>query len=199
MTSSESKESKKAITALTVRNVPVEVDETITMLARAAGKSKSDFLQEFLTAEFSDLIKNFSRSSELVALMDKEISRFTGVPLSGEWYDNEFVGRYNRAYCSLLGISSPEDLQRIMMANVPFLEARAGQIQRQGMMSLGRGISLTFALYAEMAGRDKETVHRFYPLMFNEKPNERFYTSVNALRVLKNLEPVSMKKSLTEV
>ncbi|EPD7454714.1 hypothetical protein ACSHJO_004944 [Escherichia coli] len=57
---------KKNVT-LTVRNVPSDVDAMITMQARIAGKSKSDFLNAFLTLSFGDLLGNFIRTSELVS------------------------------------------------------------------------------------------------------------------------------------
>lgn len=63
---------------ITVRNVPHEVDAAITEQTKLAGESKSDYVQEFLTAHFGDLIGNFIRTSELVALMDREMARMAG-------------------------------------------------------------------------------------------------------------------------
>ena len=82
-------ESKDKLSAakgtLTVRHLPADVDAAITAQAKAAGRSKSDFIQEFLSASFGDIIGNFSRSSELVALMDRELSGVTGLPLTENW------------------------------------------------------------------------------------------------------------------
>lgn len=65
---------KKTNRVLTIRNVPATVDETIASQARAHGCSKSEFVQELLTATFEDPIGNFIRTSELVALMDREMA-----------------------------------------------------------------------------------------------------------------------------
>jgi hypothetical protein len=99
-----------ASATLTVRHIPMDVDAAITAQARAAGKSKSDFIQEFLSASFGDLIGNFSRSSELVALMDRELSTVTGLPLTENWYDAGRTLAENREYCRLLQIRSEADL-----------------------------------------------------------------------------------------
>ncbi|WP_249168448.1 hypothetical protein [Erwinia sp. E602] len=68
------KEEKGFTRTLTVRNVPLDVDIVLTEQAHAAGKSKSDFVREFLSASFGDLIGNFMRSNGLVALMDKDVA-----------------------------------------------------------------------------------------------------------------------------
>lgn len=104
---------------LTVRHLPADVDAAIAAQAKAAGRSKSDFIQEVLSASFGDIIGNFSRSSELVALMDRELSGVTGLPLTENWYDAGRTLAENREYCQLLNIRSDTDLQRIMMAGVP--------------------------------------------------------------------------------
>ncbi|MGN9457776.1 hypothetical protein ACTMQA_27260 [Klebsiella variicola] len=56
-------ESKDKLSAakgtLTVRHLPADVDAAITAQAKAAGRSKSDFIQEFLSASFGDIIGNF--------------------------------------------------------------------------------------------------------------------------------------------
>ena len=83
---------------LTVRHLPADFDSAITAQAKAAGKSKSDFIQEFLSASFGDLIGKFSRSSELVALMDRDLSHVTGLPLTENWYDAGRTLAENREY-----------------------------------------------------------------------------------------------------
>jgi len=73
---------KETNRVLTVRNVPAEVDTAIVLQARALGRSKSELVQELLSATFGDPIDNFIRTSELVALMDREMEKVTGLPLS---------------------------------------------------------------------------------------------------------------------
>lgn len=123
----------------------------ITAQAKAAGKSKRDYIQEFLSASFGDLIGNFSRTSELVALMDRELSTVTGLPLTQNWYDAGHTLAENREYYRLLDIRSEGDLQRIMMSAVPWLSLRIHQIYT-GIPLLPQGISLTCALFIEAAG-----------------------------------------------
>ncbi|MFH7099099.1 hypothetical protein ACHWI2_42200, partial [Klebsiella pneumoniae] len=62
---------------MTLRKIPSDVDAAITEQARLTGKSKNDLVLELLTATFGDLLGNFVRTSELVALMDKEVARLT--------------------------------------------------------------------------------------------------------------------------
>lgn len=131
---------KKNVT-LTVRNVPSDVDAMITMQARIAGKSKSDFLNAFLTLSFGDLLGNFIRTSELVMLMDKEIARFAGRELTAQWFESELTPAYNRIYCRLLNLENEEDIKKMMMSNIPYLEQRTRQIRYSHIPFLPRGIS----------------------------------------------------------
>lgn len=62
---------------MTLRKIPADVYAAITEQARLTGKSKNDLVLELLTATFGDLLGNFERTSELVALMDKEVARLT--------------------------------------------------------------------------------------------------------------------------
>jgi hypothetical protein len=137
MKDAKSKDLSELFNTITVRNVPADVDEAITRQAKAAGKSKSDFVQEFLTATFGDLIGNFIRTSELVALMDLEMARMAGTVLSEHVYDLEMTQAGHREFCRILGINSNDDLQRIMLAGMPYLQIRAGQLK--GTDSLARG------------------------------------------------------------
>ncbi|TCV91213.1 hypothetical protein [Biostraticola tofi] len=180
--------SKKSIT---VRNVPSEVDDAITLQAKAAGKSKSDFVQEFLSATFGDLIGNFCRTSALVALMDNELAKVTGYPLTTQWYDSAMTLAGNREHCRILGIRNEDDLQQIMMANVPYLALRARQLDG-GIPMLPYGISLTCALFADAAGRDLKTLRRFYRGLYFFTEESRFWAEIGALREAKHLAPLEL-------
>lgn len=113
---------------LTVRNIPLDVDAMITLQASLTGKSKSDFLKEFLTQEFQDLIKNFSRTSPLVFLMDQELGKQVGVRVAEHWFENDMITGNNLKYKAILKLTSHDDLQQIMMRNMPYLQLRAGQV-----------------------------------------------------------------------
>jgi plasmid stability protein len=86
---------------LTVRHLPADVDAAIAAQAKAAGRSKSDFIQEVLSASFGDIIGNF-RAAALVALMDQELSGVTGLPLTENWYDAGRTLAENREYCPVV-------------------------------------------------------------------------------------------------
>jgi hypothetical protein len=176
---------KNVISAtLTVRHISVEVDAAITAQAKAAGKSKSDFIQEFLSASFSDLIGNFSRSSELVALMDRELSTVTGLPLAEKWYDAGHTLMENGEYCRLLQICSVGDLQRIMMAAVPWLSLRVQQLDtgEAGIPLLPQGISLTCALFIEAAGCELPALNMVRRHLFWYVDEAKFRADVDAVR-----------------
>src|SRR5471030_555144 len=148
---------KETNRVLTIRNVPADVDEAIASQARSYGRSKSEFVQELLTATFGDPIGNFIRSSELVALMDRELARVTGQTLSGAWTDGGMTLPESREFCRLLGILNSDDLQRIMMAAVPWLHLRARQHDAD-IPLLPQGVSLRYALFIEAAGLDYQTL-----------------------------------------
>lgn len=179
-----------ASSTLTVRHIPADVDVAITAQAKAAGKSKSDFIQEFLSASFGDLIGNFSRSSELVALMDRELSSVTGLPLTENWYDAGHTLADNREYCRLLQIGSEGDLQRIMMAAVPWLTLRVKQLDT-GIPLLPQGISLTCALFIEAAGRELPALNVFRRHLFWYMDEAQFRADVDTIRAARLLPPLT--------
>ena len=186
MKDAKSKDLSELFNTITVRNVPADVDEAITRQAKAAGKSKSDFVQEFLTATFGDLIGNFIRTSELVALMDQEMARMAGTELSEHVYDLEMTQAGHREFCRILGIKNNDDLQRIMLAGMPFLEIRARQLT--GVGYLARGNSLYAALLVNAVSRDEETVLALHRSLFNMIPESTFQEMVNELRRAMRME-----------
>lgn len=171
---------------LTVRHLPADVDAAIAAQAKAAGRSKSDFIQEVLSASFGDIIGNFSRSSELVDLMDRELSGVTGLPLTENWYDAGRTLAENREYCQLLNIRSDTDLQRIMMAGVPWLSLRMQQLD-SGIPLLPQGISLTCALFIEAAGRERPQLNIFRRHLFWYMDEALFWREVDAIRAARLL------------
>lgn len=173
---------------LTVRNIPSAVDEAITDQARKAGRSKSDFLQEFLVATFGDLIGNFIRTSELVALMDREMARMMDAELRESPYDAGLTLDGHREFCRILGILSEADLQRIMMAGVPHLSVRARQLE--GLPRLSQGASLYAALLAEAATRDEKTLLTLYRSQFHMMSEEGFLEEAEEFRAAMRLPPL---------
>ncbi|QKJ89257.1 hypothetical protein PMPD1_4358 (plasmid) [Paramixta manurensis] len=175
---------------LTVRNIPLDVDAMITMQASVAGKSKSDFLKEFLTQEFQDLIKNFSRTSPLVSLMDQELGKQVGVRVADHWFENDMITGNNLKYKAILKLTNHGDLQQIMMKNMPYLQLRAGQVLHANFSYIPRGLSLTFSLFNEIASRDPATINQVYSEIFYPVGAEKFCQDINAIRAEMKLEPV---------
>lgn len=190
---SDSIKSKKILplllppSTITVRNVPHEVDAAITEQAKLAGKSKSDYVQEFLTAHFGDLIGNFIRTSELVALMDREMARMTGTELSDNLYDLEMTQAGHREFCRILEIKNEEDLQRMMLFGMPLLEVRAKQLK--GVKYMARGNSLYAAMLADAVSRDEDTVLALHRSLFSLMPEEAFQTMADELRRAMRMKP----------
>lgn len=172
---------------LTVRNMPLDVDIEITEQARAAGKSKSDFVKEFLSAAFGDLIGNFMRGNSLVALMDKDVAGMMGAGLADYWYDSAQTLAENRTWCRLLGIYKQEDLQTIMRNAVPLLELRASQLP--GITHIPHGSSLAFALFIEAARRDLPTLMEVHKQLFFLQKEGDFLDMVDQIRDALRLPP----------
>ncbi|MGW9796695.1 hypothetical protein [Serratia sp. 121840015-1] len=189
MTSEKDLDSNKTAT-LTVRNIPDDVDDMITKQARSAGKSKSDFLKEFLTAEFQDLLKNFSRTSPLVSLMDEELGKQSGVTVAEHWFENDMIAVTNHKYKAILKLTTPDDLQQIMMKNMPYLQLRARQVLHSKFAYVPRGLSLTFSLFSEIASRDEDTIHRAFSEIFYLIGADKYYQDINEIRSVMKLEPV---------
>ncbi|MBP2200529.1 hypothetical protein [Pantoea cypripedii] len=172
---------------LTVRNVPLGIDIEIAEQASAAGKSKGDFLREFLAASFGDLIGNFMRSNGLVALMDRDVAKMMNARLADYWFDAAQTLAENRAWCRLLGIHKEGDLQRIMRDGVPLLEIRARQLV--DVTHIPNGSSLAFALFAEAARRDLRTLLQVHRALFFLQKEEDFLDMVDQIREAQRLPP----------
>ncbi|ENE2786679.1 hypothetical protein [Yersinia massiliensis] len=167
---------------LTVRNIPFDVDVAISEQAKKVNKSKSDFLKEFLTQEFQDLIKNFGRTNQLVDLMDIELSNRFKIKLAKDWYENHMISHYNREEARILGLKTYDDLQQLMMRNMPYLFIRADQVLHEGFAYIPRGLSLTFSIFNEIASRDEHTINSAYERVFHMNGAEIFYDDINIIR-----------------
>ena len=76
--------------------MPADVDFEITEQAKATDKSKSDFVKEFLSASFGNLIGNFMCGNNLMALMDKDVATMMNAALADYWYDSAQTLAENR-------------------------------------------------------------------------------------------------------
>lgn len=173
---------------ITVRNVPHDIDAAISAQAKLAGKSKSDYVQEFLTAHFGDLIGNFIRTSELVALMDKDVARMLEASLSDYWFDAAQTLAENRAWCRILGLSSEEQLHTIMRKGTPHLEVRVRQWRDVNVVPYG--VSLLFCLFAEAARRDLPELQKLHQALFFAISEDEFLDQIDEMRADMRLDPV---------
>lgn len=185
MSDSNENDGKGFVRTLTVRNVSLAIDIEIAEQAKTAGKSKGDFLREFLTASFGDLIGNFMRSNGLVALMDRDVAQMMNARLADYWFDAAQTLAENRAWCRLLGIHKEEDLQSIMRDGVPLLEMRAKQLS--DVTHIPNGSSLAFALFAEAARRDLSTLLKVHRSLFFLQKQEDFLLMINEIRQAQRL------------
>ncbi|HDC4556553.1 TPA: hypothetical protein O8U07_004554 [Enterobacter kobei] len=177
----------------TLRNIPADIDRVITDLANYARKPKATFLREFLEDSFRDVIDSFALKNPLIASLDDELASYLGAEVMEKRYQSHYITRWNQEYQKLLGISTEEELRRVVLTNTPFLHARADQVLK-GWKKIPRGISLTFSLFAEIAGRDRETIDRAWNRIFYSQLQEkkhRFYQDIEAIRVLKKLPVLS--------
>lgn len=187
----------------TLRNIPADIDRVITDLATHARKPKATFLREFLEDSFRDVIDSFSLKNPLIASLDEELACYLGAEVMEKRFQSHYITRWNQEYQKLLGISSEDELRRVVLNNTPYLQVRAAQVLK-GWSRIPRGISLTFSLFAEIAGRDKETIDRAWNRIFYSQLPEkkhRFYQDIEAIRALKKLPVLSgyrwMKDDIT--
>uniref|UniRef100_UPI003D815C61 hypothetical protein n=1 Tax=Escherichia coli TaxID=562 RepID=UPI003D815C61 len=136
----------------TLRNIPADTDRVITDLASHARKPKATFLREFLEDSFRDVIDSFALKNPLIASLDEELASYLDAKVMEQRYQSHFITRWNQEYQKLLGISTEEELRRLVLNNTPFLQVRADQVLK-GWKNIPRGISLTFSLFAEIAGQ----------------------------------------------
>lgn len=177
----------------TLRNIPADIDRVITDLASYAGRPKATFLREFLEESFRDVIDSFALKNPLIASLDEELASYLSAEVMEQRHQSHYITRWNQEYQKLLGISTEDELRRVVLNNTPYLQTRADQVLK-GWSRIPRGISLTFSLFAEIAGRDSETIdlawNRIFYSQLTEKKH-RFYQDIEAIRALKKLPVLS--------
>lgn len=177
----------------TLRNIPAEVDRVISDVAISAGKPKATFLREFLESSFRDVIDSFSLKNPLIASLDEELASYLGAEVMDKRYQSHYITRWNQEYQKLLGISTEDELRRVVLNNTPYLQVRAAQVLK-GSSRIPRGTALTCTMFAETAGRDSETIDRVWnKIFYSQLPEKkhRFYQDIEAIRALKKLPVLS--------
>lgn len=183
---------KKETVAFTIRNVSLEIDKAINAISSMEGKSKNTLLLELLEREFSNPISLYGRKSALVKAMDEDICHSNQLELIDSWYENEHIIMMEFKYKDLLKVDSEEHLDRIFKKNIPLIDLRAKQfLRRERAARLPRGISLTFALFIEIAHQDEKKINSINEKIFHFKPT--FIKDINELRETLKLTPVTLK------
>ncbi|WP_103309055.1 MULTISPECIES: hypothetical protein [unclassified Pseudomonas] len=171
---------KAETVSYTLRNLSSSLDRTIAAVANTLGKSKNALILETLEREFYAYISTYARSNLLVSAMDAELAKKFGIEILSEWYESDHTIRYDRYLSGELKLDSIDKVDAMFKANLPLLELRAKQLIDKGYFRLPRGISLTFAVFIEIAKQDEALVHKIYRGAFGN--TEDFYASLNAIR-----------------
>lgn len=188
-------------TVYTIRGIRKSLDDTITDLANYYGKPKATLIREFIEKHFSDHIRNFELNNPLVSTFDAEIADYIKADILEDRYSNFHITRANHEFLKLLGIESEEHLRTLLLNNAPYLRMRADQVCA-GMKTIPRGLSLTFAMYAELARRDGATIQKAHHTIFNpfklDEVSERFYRHINEIRAKMKRAPVLPDTAISE-
>lgn len=188
-------------TVYTIRGIRKSLDDTITDLATYYGKPKATLIREFIEKYFSDHVRNFELNSPLVSTFDAEIADYIKADILDDRYSNFHITRYNHVFLKLLGIDSEEQLRTLLLNNAPYLRLRADQACA-GMVKIPRGLSLTFAMFAELARRDGATIREAHDTVFNpfslDETSERFYRHINQIRAEMKRPPVLPDTKISE-
>lgn len=188
-------------TVYTIRGIRKSLDETINDLAIYYGKPKATLLREFIEKHFSDHIRNFELNSPLVSTFDAEIADYIKVDILNDRYSNFHITRANHEFLQLLDINSEEQLRTLLLNNAPYLRLRTDQVCA-GFQRIPRGLSLTFAMFAELASRDAATIRKAHDTIFNhfdlEENSERFYRHINQIRAEMKRPPVLPDTEISE-
>lgn len=188
-------------TVYTIRGIRKSLDDTITDLATYYGKPKATLIREFIEKYFSDHVRNFELNSPLVSTFDAEIADYIEADILDDRYSNFHITRYNHVFLKLLGIDSEEQLRTLLLNNAPYLRLRADQVCA-GMAKIPRGLSLTFAMFAELARRDGATIREAHDTVFNpfslDETSERFYRHINQIRAEMKRPPVLPDTRISE-
>lgn len=182
---------KAETVSYTLRNLSSSLDKTIAAVANTLGKSKNTLILETLEREFYNYISTYARSNLLVSAMDAELAKKFGIEILSEWYESDHTIQYDRYLSTQLKLDSIDKVDAVFKANLPLLELRAKQLVDKGYLKLPRGISLTFALFIEIAKQDEALVRGIHKGLFGI--SENFYEYVNEIRKVLLLPPIEPK------
>lgn len=167
--------------SFTLRGVSQDLDKNLSAIAFMEGKSRNQLILDILNKEFSDHIANYARKNQLVKAMDGEICQKIGFTLSEKWYENEHIIILNKKLGRFLSINSESDVDEIFKNNIALIEFRAQQLwRREEYKKLPLGISLTFALFIQIARMDRNIIEEIKREIFYY--TESYMDDINEIR-----------------
>ncbi|HAT3516174.1 TPA: hypothetical protein I8522_002737 [Serratia marcescens] len=188
-------------TVYTIRGIKKSLDDSITHLADYYSKPKATLIREFLEKQFGDHITNFEQNSPLVSTFDAEIADYIKAEILEDRYTNYHITRTNHVFMKLLGIESEERLRTLLLNNAPYLRLRADQVCA-GFARIPRGLSLSFAMFAELASSDSAIIREAHDTIFNTfnlpEKGEEFYRHINEIRAEMKRPPVLPDTRITK-
>lgn len=177
----------------TVRGFSREFDTTLTNVSILLNKPKSVLLRELAEQHFTDRIKMFGMMSKHVAALDEMMARNLGAELIERPYESHMTTRTSLEMGKLLNISSDEQLEDILVRNTPYIMVRANQVIK-GTPRTVKGMTLWFALFAELASSSPDLVKTAWETIFYSFDDEsyyRYYKNINEIRLLMNKDAIT--------
>ncbi|MCI4031820.1 hypothetical protein [Dickeya dianthicola] len=178
--------------SVSVKGIPTEQGQALREVSKAREVNLSTLLREMVNMTMGSTIHVFCLKSPLVASLDQDIAHFTGGTYIPAWNSVPMAPQFESAYRELLGISTEDDLTKILLRNAQYLRMRASQVLPRGQQIFG-GLSMHFALFCEIAGRDENTIEaywasiaRFWGAWYRRQD---YYSQINQLRGVLSLEP----------
>ncbi|MDX5628408.1 MULTISPECIES: hypothetical protein [unclassified Brenneria] len=176
--------------SLTLRGISSLADQNASAQAKKAGKPKGTLVREFIEEGLGDPLANFARTNPVSISLDEELAEYVGAKINDKSYQNYSSSLHNEVFRLLLNLNKNSELKSILLANTPCLFTRADQVL-VGSESILRGVSLTFALFCELASRDRETIEQGWKRIFrSEAPgaHERYLQQIDEIRRIKKLD-----------
>lgn len=181
----------------TIRGFTKDFDNTLTNLSILWGKPKSVILRELAELHLTNRIKTFGMLSKHVAALDELLAKHFDMEFLAQQFDSHLSTQWNMEICKILSINTDEDLERILVNNTPYITARGKQVLQHSRY-ITRGMSLWFALFAEIASSSPETIKLAWTKVFHAGGNERYYkyyNNINEIRALKSMPTIPADKN----
>lgn len=188
--SSEQNESHNTI-SVSVKGIPSNQGLALKEVSKARDVNMSTLLREMVNMTMGSPIHVFCVTSPIVASLDQDIVQFVGGYLMPAWNSVPMAPQYETAFRELLGIHNEDDLTKILLRNAQYLRMRASQVLPRGQQVYG-GVSMHFALFCEIAGRDEKTIEAFWASVARfwgiGYRRQDYYHQINQLRGIQGLE-----------